>query len=87
MHKSTRILLTYSVMALIAIVAISFLTYQAWEWQPPSDTLAHEMRLVALALLPLAGLSLVIQIVGDPLAWRVVRMLRRKERIVGASAV
>lgn len=86
MHKSARIFLTYSAMALIAAVAISFLTYQVWESHPLPNTLEHELRLVALAALPLLGLSLVIQIVGDPLAWRVIRMLRRKERLAGASS-
>lgn len=73
-------------MALIAVAGICFLTYQAWESHPRPDTLAHELRLVALAILPLLGLSLVLQIAGDPLAWRVLRILRRKERLARASA-
>lgn len=86
MHKSTRIFLTYSATALIVIAAISFLTYQAWESHPLPDTLEHDLRLVALAVLPLLGLSLVIQVVGDPLVWRVIRMLRWKEQHAGASS-
>lgn len=86
MRKSSRIFLTYSATALIVIASISFLTYQAWESRPLPDTLEHALRLVALAALPLLGLSLVIQIVGDPLVWRVIRMLRCKESLAGASA-
>ena len=83
MNKSSRIFLTYSVAALLAIVGVSFLTYQAWEWLPLPDTLEYKLRPVALVVLPLLGLSLVVQIVSDPLAWRVMRMLRRKERLAG----
>lgn len=86
MHPSTRISLTYAVIALIMAAATSFLAYQVWEWQPAPDTLGHELRLVALVILPLVGLSQVIQIAGDPLAWRLIRMLRRKERLAGASS-
>lgn len=87
MQKSTRMFLTYSTAALIVVAAISFLTYlAAREWHPRPDTLEHEFRLVALALLPLSGLSLAFQIAGDPLAWRVIRMLRLKERRAGASS-
>ena len=87
MNKSSRIFLTYSVAALLAVVGVSVLTYQAWEWRPRSDTLEYELRLVALAVLPLLGLSLIVQIVGDPLAWRVMRMLRRRERLAGGLSI
>ena len=86
MHKSTRISLTYTVIALIMAAATSFLAYQVWVWQPAPDALGHELRLVALVILPLLGLSQAIQVACDPLAWRVIRMLRRKERLAGASS-
>lgn len=86
MHQSTRMFLTYSATALIVIAAISFLTYQTWEWQPAPDALEHELRLLALAVLPLAGLALIIQIACDPLVWRVIRILRWKERLAGGAS-
>lgn len=87
MNKSTWIFLTYSAAALVAIAGSSFLTDQVWEWLPHPDTLEYVLRPVALVLLPLVGLTLVMQIVGDPLAWRVMRMLRRKERLAGDSSI
>lgn len=87
MNKSTRIFLTYSAAALVAIAGIGFLTYQVCALVPLPDTLEYLLRPVALAVLPLLGLSLVIQIVGDPLAWRVMRMLRCKERLAGDSSI
>lgn len=86
MHPPTRISLTYAAIALIMVAASSFLAYQVWAWQPAPDTLGHELRLVALIMLPLLGLSQAIQIACDPLAWRVIRMLRRKERLAGAPS-
>lgn len=87
MQKSTRIFLTYSTTALIVVAASSLLTYMAaWEWHPRPDTLEHEFRLLALAGIPLLGLSLVCQLAGDPLVWRVIRMLRFRERLAGASS-
>lgn len=85
MHKSARILLIYIAAMLSAIAASGFLTYQIWVWQSPFHTLGHELRPIALILIPLAGLGLAIQIAVDPLAWRVVRMLRSKERHARAS--
>lgn len=84
MRRSTIIAATYSVMALVMAVGSSFLIYQAWVWQPAPDTMEHELRLVALCALPLVGLSLVVQVVCDPLAWRVRRLLRRKEHLADA---
>lgn len=86
MIQSTKIALTYATIALIMAVATGFLVYEAWEWQPPPNTMAHDMRLVALIMLPLLGLSQVIQITCDPLAWRVILMLRRKERQIAPSS-
>lgn len=40
-----------------------------------------------LLILPLFGLSQPIQVAIDPLAWRLIRMLRRKERLPGASSI
>lgn len=86
MTQSTRIAITYATIALIMAVSTGFLAYEAWEWQPPPNTMAHDMRLVALIMLPLLGLSQAIQITCDPLAWRVIRMLRRKERQLASSS-
>jgi len=86
MHKSSRILLIYSASALIATAASCVLTYLVWEWQVIPNTLEQVIRPVALIAIPILGLSLVVQIVGDPLAWRVVRMQRRKEHPIAASS-
>lgn len=78
--------MVYLATALLAVACTSFLAYQAWEWQPPMNTLASEIRPLALVIIPLYGLALVVQISSHPLAWRVIRMLRRKERLAGGSA-
>lgn len=80
MQRSTRIALTYMATALVVALASSVLLYLAWRWQPPADTLAQQLRLVALCLLPLLCAAQILQIAFDPLVWRVVRRLRWHER-------
>lgn len=86
MESSTKIILTYSMLAVVMAAAISFLTYQVYMWQPPPDTMAEVLRPWALAILPLAGLSQILQTVFHPLAIRVIRMQRRKECRQGVTA-
>lgn len=86
MHKSTKILLTYFAAALSVAAATSVLTFLVWESSPYPNTLGYEMRLLALTVLPLVGLSLVAQIAGDRLVWRVIRTLRRKELLASGSS-
>jgi len=85
MQKSTQIVLVYAVGLVGAISASGFLTYQAWVWQAPPNTMAHELRMVGLITLPVLGLSLVVRIATDRLMWRVVRALRRAECHSNAS--
>jgi len=81
MNKSTRIVITYVVIALLMIGALTYLEYQAWMWKPGSwRTLEDSLRPMLLILLPLTACALVVQMFCDPLTCRVIRMLRYKER-------
>lgn len=79
MCKSTRILITYAAAAIIAGLCGGYLLYALFSWQPPPNTLAEQLRPVAFCVVALWLLSLLSQMLMDPLGWRVVRMLRRRE--------
>lgn len=81
MNKSNQIIITYAVIVLLMVGALAYLEYQVWMYQPgPLQTLGDLLRPVVLILLPLAACSLVVQMFCDPLTYRVIRMLRYKER-------
>ena len=86
MNKSTRIIITYVVIALLMVGDFTYLEYQTWMWQPGpwgstlEDSLRPMLRPLLLILLPLTACSLFVQMFCDPLTCRVIRLLRYKER-------
>lgn len=79
MRKSSRVFLVYAMVAVSATVVTCFLEYQTWLYEPLPSTLGAFLHPLALVAIPMAGISLFVQILSDRLAWRVVRRLRIQE--------
>ena len=79
MQPSTRIIVAYTLAAFVMAGCIAWLEWTAYLWRPWSGTLEEVLRPFVLIGLPAIGLSMFVQTIFDPLAWRVVRRLRRTE--------
>lgn len=78
MLASTRISLTYNVLAFVIFVLAGVLAYLIWSYQPVPNTLGEVLRPIGLAFVVVAGLIQVCATAANPLAKRVVRALRSK---------
>jgi len=78
MRTSTRISLTYKFLACVSLSLTSLLAYIIWSYQPVPDTLGEALQPFGIGASLLAGITQAYLTVADPLARRVVRMLRYK---------
>jgi hypothetical protein len=65
--------------AFVMAGCIAWLEWATYTYRPWPGTLEEALRPFLLTVLPVIGLSMIIQAIFDPLAWRVVRRLRLKE--------
>lgn len=78
MLASTRISLTYKVLAGVIFILTFVLAYAIWSYQPASDSLEEVLRPIGLVILLAAGMTQAYATATDPLSKRVVRALRYK---------
>jgi hypothetical protein len=79
MRASTRISIAYSGMGLALASLTGVLAYLLWIYEPMPETLEELLKPVGLVFLLLVGLTQAGLVFADPLARRVVRMLRHKD--------
>jgi len=78
MLASTRISLTYKIVACLILILTGVLAYVIWSYQPDANTLGEVLRPIGLVIVLAAGLAQAYMTAIDPLAKRVVRSLRYK---------
>jgi type IV secretory pathway TrbL component len=77
-RTSTRIILTYRVLGTAFVGLSAALAYLLWTYQPVPNTLEEALRPFGIVFVSLFGLSMAVWTLTDPLARRVVRVLRHK---------
>lgn len=78
MLASTRISLTYKVLACAVFILTCVLAYAIWSYQPAQDTLEEVLRPIGLVIVLAAGMTQAYMTATNRLAKRVVRALRFK---------
>jgi hypothetical protein len=78
MLASTRISLTYKILACVIFVLTCVLAYAIWSYQPVAETLGAVLRPIGLVIVLAVGLIQAYVTAANPLAKRVVRALRHK---------
>ena len=79
MRKSTRITVTYAVIALVMAGCVVFLEWAVYQSRSWPGSLEDALRPFALIGLPFVGLFMIYATLFDPVARRIVRQLRFKE--------
>lgn len=80
MLVSTRINLTYKILACVIAILTCAIVFAIWSYQPAADTLGEVLRPVGLVIVLTAGFTQAYLTATNRLAKRMVRVLRYKSR-------
>jgi type IV secretory pathway TrbL component len=78
MRASTRIILTYRLLACFFLILSGILAYGIWSYEPVPNTLGEVLRPVIFVAVIMIGIAQAYVMLNDRLAKRLVRTLQSK---------